>query len=257
MSAYSNFTLLGITDGSTDPVAVDVSAKPYGYGIASGIPSLWQAWQTQDADGEAADRIAAALGVAPYVAVRPPAKAGGLAGCLLHAIQLHSALGVLGATGPGYFADAVTLPATDTLDVPHGLGVVPDQEFVIATSIEDGTNWAVTAIDDTNVSLKNWGGDPVELLIMCRMLHSIEALHWSDRMTFAVAGVATTSVAHGLGVPVPYVFAYPYAAGGLVEPIGSVLLVPSDDTSIGLSGNHATTACTWRGFATAPHSIQQ
>ena len=252
-------TYIGTTDGTTGNEVVDTAELlPVGY------PELAAAYMREIGDGGAADRIGTTISPPTFSArIKPPAKVGGL-DYLIYAQYIHSI-----QRGSYFFQDLATVPLADTLDVPHGLGEVPDFVFVglrANPGIASTFNWAVTVIDDINISIENWSAvAEITLTLFALTAHSILADLIVGPFDMTIAGLAEVDQAHGLVWPgsgtaiIPgVVSAFPYAAGGVVEPTGGPIMtnIP-DDTEWHFGGNDATADLILRTYGMYPHSIQQ
>jgi len=238
------------TDGNAGDNEVDIDALPdwpvYGFAIACDVPT----------NGKA-DRLGAYLDYDPdKLIVDCPPKVGGLP-VYTWSRTKHSILQRDAQSGGSY----QTVPANDTLVFPHNLGGVPDAWF--ATLYErpvNEVNWAVIAVDDTNMTLKNWHATE-DILVQMGLWrhHSIQnpAESMPMLLTTQIAGLGEVTVPHGLGRTPDVVAVTPYAAGGVVEPSGMpILSSAADDTNIYVANVDAAADMIVAIFAQATHSIQ-
>lgn len=258
--AYTE-TYEGTTDGTVGDHVVDTSALQ-----PEGVPDIAVPFMREVGDGGASDRIAVLRDPAnDQVLIAPPAKVGGL-DFLLYGQYPHS---IQRSELELFLADSEVIGAAGTLDVPHGLGVVPDFVSVVLQlnpGIAAAYDWAVTAIDDTNISLKNWqAAGTVTVTIIAIKAHSIFSELVVGPFDMTLAGVAQVDQVHGLVWPgsdtaiIPgLVSAFPYSAGGVVQPVGGPIVTSlPDDTEWHFDGNDALADLILRTYGMYPHSIQQ
>lgn len=238
-------------DGAATPIAIPTPLMP---GDANAITAL-----QFGATVALADRIGATIDPgAAHVDLTPPPVPVPPGAVLAAARFLHSlSAGIRASFG----IETIAAGAPGVGSFVHGLGAIPDFVAVMPTQsiIGNGSNWAATVIDDTQIDFANWdAGNAVDVNVYCALLHSIDTpLESAGPQIETIAGVAPQVWAHGLGRVPDFISVIPWAPG-LVEPEGLPVLgdVPDLD-QITVQGNFAGAAMDVLIYAQATHSIQE
>lgn len=141
----------------------------------------------------------------------------------------------------------------------HGLGAVPDMFYAVNGDPANIQTFVVTAIDDTQVYVENFG-IPCDILVYCWLLHSEDTpVATSPAIDVSlVAGAAAVDVPHGLGHEPDVLLINKYQAPAGLQPAGECLVCDVDETNLNLqSSAGAGNNLNLRIFAQRTYSIQE
>jgi len=134
-----------------------------------------------------------------------------------------------------YF-DVIEVPPATEVVVPHTLDEAPTMAlFQLAGSglLEQGVDWAVTEISDSQFKIRNW--DAVETILVFVTTYRESSVYQPKATTLprpvvTLSGTGVVSVPHGLGRAPDLVCAFPYVTDG-VQPSGLPIMDSAPDNT--------------------------